>query len=139
MPIILNKWEALIISELSPYNTELLLLTEVAIESILKESEKEKAKIRILLIERLVDSPKTTDKQTYVHLNQAMLIHLLDKLYFYRQIPGVCNKILSLYDIIGQHLQNTLDFIENFFGNYFDRNEKIPASLRKINTEELKK
>ncbi len=139
MPIILNKWEAMILSELDPCNAERLLLTEVAIESILKESEEERANIRIILTKVLVDSPKTTDKQTYVHLNQAMLIHLLDKLYSYGQIPGVCPKILSLYDIIGQHLQNTLDFIENFFGNYFDRNEKIPASFRKISTEMLKK
>lgn len=139
MPIILNKWEAMIISELDPCNAELPLLTESAIESILNESEEERAKIRVLLIERLVDSSKLTDKETYVHLHQAMLIHLLDKLYSYKQIPGVCNKILSLYDSIGQHLQNTLDFIENFFGNYFDRNEKIPASYRKIITGELEK
>jgi len=138
MPTILNKWDTMIIVDLSPDNAALSLLTEASIQSVIKESEEERSKIRILLIEVLIDSPKTTDKQTYVHLNQAMLIHLLDKLYFYRQIPGVCHKILSLYDVLGQHLQNTLDFIENLFGKYFDRNEKIPASFRKISTEELK-
>ena len=68
-----------------------------------------------------------------------MLIRLLDKLYAYKQIPGVCNQILYLYDIIGKHLQNILDFIEDFFSNYFNRNEKLPASYRKVSTLELKK
>jgi hypothetical protein len=139
MPIILNKWDTMIIGDLSPGNAALSLLTEASIQSVIKESEEEQSKIRILLIERLVDSPKTTDKQTYVHLNQTMLIRLLDKLYSYKQIPGVCDKILFLYDTIGQHLQNILDFIEDFFSNYFNRNEKLPASYRMVSTLELKK
>jgi len=139
MPIILNKWDTMIIGDLSPGNAALSLLTEASIQSVIKESEEEQSKIRILLIERLLYNPKIRDKQTYIHVNQTMLIRLLDKLYAYKQIPGVCNQILYLYDIIGKHLQNTLDFIEDFFGNYFDRNEKISASYRMVSTAALKK
>lgn len=129
----------MIVGDLSPGNAALSLLTEASIQSVIKESEEEQSKIRILLIERLLYNPKIRDKQTYIHVNQTMLIRLLDKLYAYKQIPGVCNKILYLYDIIGKHLQNTLDFIEDFFGNYFDRNEKVSASYRMVSTAALKK
>ena len=139
MPIILNKWDTMIIGDLSPGNAALSLLTEASIQSVIKESEEEQSKIRILLIERLLYNPKIRDKQTYIHVNQTMLIRLLDKLYAYKQISGVSNKILHLYDIIGKHLQSTLDFIEDFFGNYFDRNEKISASYRIVSTAVLKK
>src|ERR1035437_9086423 len=139
MPNILNKWDTMIIGDLSPGNAALSLLTEASIQSVIKESEEDQSKIRILLIERLLYHPKVRDKQTYIHVNQTMLIRLLDKLYAYKQISGVCNQILYLYDIIGKHLQNILDFIEDFFGNYFDRNEKVPASYRKVSTGELKK
>src|SRR5665647_1910351 len=90
MPIILNKWDTMIIGDLSPGNAALSLLTEASIQSVIKESEEEQSKIRILLIERLLYNPKIRDKQTYIHVNQTMLIRLLDKLYAYKQIPGVC-------------------------------------------------
>ena len=44
-----------------------------------------------------------------------------------------------MYNGISQHLQGTLDFIENFFGNYFDRNEKVPEPYFTIAKEDLRK
>ena len=46
---------------------------------------------------------------------------------------------MLLYNTISQHLQSTLDFIEDFFGNYFDRNEKVPEPYISIAKENIKK
>lgn len=44
-------------------------------------------------------------------------------------MPG---KVLNLYKGLGNHLQASLDFIEDFFSNYFDKNEKVPIAYLEI-------
>jgi hypothetical protein len=61
----------------------------------------------------------------------------LYKLHLYKQTEELNEKIINLYDSISEHLESTLNFIEDFFGNYFDRNEKVPVSYLKISIEEL--
>lgn len=77
------------------------------------------------------------DKQLYVQVNQAMLIRLLNKLYNYKQEMDLSESVIFLYNSISQHLESTLNFIEDFFGNYFDRNEKVPHGYRMISVKEI--
>ncbi len=137
MPIILNRWENLINNTLHPLNANLVSLTEAGIQNLIYESEAEQERVRALLIEGVIDRAKIRDKQQYVQVNQALLIRLLDKLYAYKQTEGLNDYILSLFDTISRHLETTLAFIEDFFSNYFDRNEKVPAAYLKVSIEEL--
>ena len=137
MPIILNTWSTLIITTLNPSNAKLFLLTDESIQALINQSEAEQEIVRTLLIEGIIDRPKIRDKQQFVQVNQAILIRLLDKLHSYKQNPKVVDNIRCLYNTISQHLENTLDFIEDFFSNYFDRNEKVPTSYLIISIEEL--
>jgi hypothetical protein len=92
--------------------------------------------LKIHLIEWLVDNPKIRDKQQFVQLNQAMLIRLIDKLYSYKK-ETFKSAVQNLYETISEHLENTLNFIEDFFSNHFDRNERVPATYLNISLEEL--
>ncbi len=139
MPMILCKWDKLIATTLYPSNSNLASFTYKCVQNLIDQSKQEQEKLRTLLIEGIVDRPKITDKQQYVQVNQAMLIRLMDKLYSYKQKPGLNDNILCLYDTISQHLENALDFIEDFFSNYFDRNEKVPAAYLIISIGELLK
>lgn len=137
MPVILHKWDALITTTLNPLNVNFASFTDEAIYNFIYQSEAEREKVRNLLIEGIVDKPKVRDKQQYVQVNQAMLIRLLDRLYAYKQTEGLSDKIIFLYNTISRHLEFTLNFIEDFFGNYFDRNERVPVAYLLISTEEL--
>lgn len=137
MPVLLHKWDTLISITLNPQNTNLVSFTDEAINIFIYQSETEREKVRNELIEGIVDRPKIRDKQQYVQVNQAMLIRLLDKLFSYKQAEGLSEKMLNLYTAISRHLENTLNFIEDFFSNYFDRNEKVPVAYLTVSLEEL--
>lgn len=137
MPLVLNKWSALISGTLNPANGIIFSLTKESISDLIRQSEAEEEAVRANLIEGILDMPKIADKHQYVQVNQAILIRLLDKLYSYKQIPNVTDSVLCLYKTVSLHLENTLNFIEDFFSNYFDRNEKVPATYLLISIEEL--
>ncbi len=134
---ILTNCMSLVLGKLNPLNNEIFLLSDNCIQSLIDETEIELEKAKALLIEGMLDKPKIRDKQQFVQLNQAFLINLMNKLYAYRQNKRVDDKIRWLYTSVSKHLQNTLDFIEEFFGNYFDHTEKVPAFYLAICKEEM--
>jgi hypothetical protein len=136
MALVLNKWEKLIYVTINPFQVSINSLSDECIQSLIEQSDKEQEQVRNAMIEWLVDNPKIRDKQQFVQLNQALLIRLLDKLYSYKQeTPN--EHIKNLFEAISRHLESTLNFIEDFFGNYFDRSERVPAGYLKISLEEL--
>lgn len=137
MPVTLNKWDELITNTLSPTNIILIPLTDEVIRGLIFQSEVEREKVRNLLVDGIVNRPKIRDKQQYIQVNQALLIRLLDKLYSYKKFQGLGDKILCLYDIVSQHLEATVNFIEDFFSNYFDRNERAPMAYFSTSIDEL--
>jgi hypothetical protein len=137
MPMILCRWEKLITVTLNPSSAVLNTLSDECIQNLINQSEEEQEIVRTCLIEGIIDRPKIMDKQQYVQVNQAMLIRLIDKLYSFKQREQVNDKVLDVYNTISEHLKNTLDFIEDFFGNYFDRNEKVPAAYLVVAIDEL--
>jgi hypothetical protein len=137
MPIILQKWDTLINITLNPLNASVRSISDETIESFIAQSELERVNVRNLLIEGVIDRQKIMDKQQYVQIIQAMLIRLLDKLHTYKQLKGLSDKLICLYITVSQHVEDVLNFIEDFFGNYFDRNEKVPAPYLLVSIEEL--
>ena len=136
MALVLNKWETLIYSTINPFQGNVDMLSDECIQLLIEQSGKEQEHVRDSMIEWLVDKPKIRDKQQFVQLNQAILIRLLDKLYFYKK--ETCKSaIQNLYESISAHLENTLNFIEDFFSNHFDRNERVRATYLNISLEEL--
>jgi len=136
MALVLNKWETLIYSTISPFQVNVDLLSEECIQLLIEQSDKEQEHVRNSMIEWLVDKTKIRDKQQFVQLNQAILIRLLDKLDSYKK-ETYKSAIQNLYEAISEHLENTLNFIEDFFSNHFDRNERVPATYLNISLEEL--
>lgn len=136
MALVLNKWESLIYTKIIPFQVNVDSFSDEYIQSLIEQSNKEQEQVRNAMMEWLIDNPKTRDKQQFVKLNQAVLIRLLDKLYSYKREESN-EQITNLYESVSRHLENALNFIEDFFGNYFDRNERVPAGYLKISLEEL--
>ena len=137
--MILDKWNTIINGRLKPLNINDDLLAAEAVQLVINESEEDQQTIRSMLIEDLIEKPNVMDKEQYVKVNQTLLIRILDKLFAYSQIKPLNENILLLYNTISQHLQSTLDFVEDFFNNYFDHNEKIPEPYISIAKENIKK
>jgi len=136
MALVFSKWENLVYNKVNPFQVDVHLISDECIQILIEQSEKEQEQVRNAMIEWLVDNPKIRDKQQFVQFNQAVLIRLLDKMYSYKQ-QKPAEQIIDLYDAISRHLENTLNFIEDFFANYFDRNEKVPSAYLNISLEEL--
>jgi hypothetical protein len=136
MNTFLKKWTILINETVCPYHEAIERLSEEEIEAIVHESAEEVENVRNSLVDYLVNNPSIGDKQQFVKVNQAQLIRLLDKLYSCRN-DNVPEKVLILYKALGSHLQASLDFIEDFFGNYFDKNEKVPVAYLDITKSEI--
>ncbi|MGI8583222.1 MAG: hypothetical protein ACR2KX_13550 [Chitinophagaceae bacterium] len=137
MPFALENWNIFINTTLHPANGNLLSLPEESLQSLIKQSKYEEDRVRTLFLEGILERPKVKYKQQYVKLSQAVLIGMLDKLYEYRQKKNLNNKILQLYDTVSYHVENMLNFIEDFFGNYFDLNEKAPTAYLIVSIKEL--
>jgi hypothetical protein len=139
MPFTLENWNMLISRTLDPQSQNFNALTDDSIQNLIEESDKEKEKVRTCFLEGILERPKVKDKQLYIKLNQSMLIRLLDKLFAYRKNGNLDERIIKLYESVSQNLETILDFIEDFFGNYFDKNEKVPMSYLTISIDELYK
>jgi hypothetical protein len=137
MPVTVQRWEELITGSLQPSRLTVIPLADEVMEAFIQQSERERDNARNLLIEGIINRPQIRDKQQFVQLNQAMLIRLLDSVYRYTQTKGLEQKVVDLYSTIVRHLEATLQFIEEFFGNYFDRNENVPLSYFHYATREL--
>jgi hypothetical protein len=137
--MILDKWNTIINGRLNPLNTNDDLLAAETVQLVINESEDDQQTIRSMLIEDLIEKPNVMDKEQYVKVNQTLLIRILDKLFAHSQTRPLNENILLLYNTISQHLQSTLDFIEDFFSNYFDRDEKVPEPYISFAKENIKK
>jgi hypothetical protein len=137
--MILDKWNTIINGRLNPLNTNDDLSDAEAVQLVINESEEDQQTIRSMLIEDLIEKPNVVDKEQYVKINQTLLIRILDKLFVYSQTKPLNENILLLYNTISQHLQSTLDFVEDFFNSYFDHNGKVPEPYISNAKENIKK
>jgi len=137
MPLILQYWNNLIHTTLSLAREFPSVLTDESIETFIKQSEEEQDKVRTSFLEGMLKRSKLKDKQQWVRITQAMLIRLIDKLYSYTQSKEVDHKIFDLYKILIGHLEDTLNFIRDFFGIYFDYDERVPVTYLIISLKEL--
>ncbi|HUZ60578.1 MAG TPA: hypothetical protein VMU83_17535 [Hanamia sp.] len=137
MHLILQYWNTLIHQTLLPERECPSVVTDESIESFIKQFEEEQDKVHNLLLEGMLKRSKLKDKQQWVRITQAMLIRLIDKLYSYTQSKEVDLKIFQLYKIVIGHLEDTLNFIKDFFGIYFDYDERVPVTYLIISLKEL--
>jgi hypothetical protein len=110
---------------------------EQFINEILERTMEENEQVKYRIIEDVLERTEIKDKKQYIKVTQVMIVHFLDKIYFYRQQKSLKPEIKKLYETLTGHLQNTLGFIRNIFGNYFDFNAKASLDYRKKFVAEL--
>ena len=126
----LQSWNKLISESLCPEELQ-QLRGEEFIKEILKRTAEENEQVKYRIIEDVLERTKIKDKKQYIKVTQVMIVHLLDKLYTYRQQKNLKPEVKKIYETVTGHLQNTLGFIQNIFSNYFDFNVKASLDYRK--------
>ena len=126
MTLVLQNWDNVISKIVNPTAPGFDSFTDECLQSILSELPGEEEKIRIRFLEGMMEKSRIKDKLQFVRLNHALGVQLLDKIYLYNQDYEVNQNIHYLYNSLSIDLQNILYFIEYFFGNYIDRNNKLP-------------
>lgn len=137
MPVILQKWNELITNRLNPLKIDFVPPSDKELDDISHQLEAESEKLPYQLIDDIINKPDVRDKQHYVQVHQAMLIRLLNKVFIYKQAEGLSDKLLGVYQSIIFHLEDILNFIEEIFGDHFDKSERVPVPYFLISTGEL--
>lgn len=137
MHLILQNWNTLINTTLNPEQECISSLTDASIQIFKLQSREEQDKVRNSFLGGMIQRTKLKDKHQWVQINQAMLIRLMNKLYNYNKTKERDTRLVDLYNTISSHLENTLNFIKDFFVDYFDLNEKLPLSYLIICVKEL--
>lgn len=122
----LQKWNTLINETLLPSNHSDLIIADELIQRALCQSEEEQKMVRNQIVQDVLERIKIKDKKQYISLIQLLLVSLMDKLYYNQQTLKLPEKIHLLYQQIAHHLLNTLDFIQEYFPDYFNFNQKVP-------------
>lgn len=121
----LQKWNELINETLNPSITTGLIFTDEFIQRVLHESKEEQRRVRSLIVQDVLERIKIRDKKQYVRLIQLLLVNLIDKLSDNRPVFK-SKKIDRLCQEIEEHLLNLLDFLREYFPEYFNNNQKVP-------------
>jgi hypothetical protein len=134
----LQSWNKFISESLCPEELE-QLRGEEFMNEILERTMEQNEQVKYRIIEDLLERTKIKDKRQYIKVTQVMLVHFLDKLYSYGQQKRLKPEVKKLYETLTGYLENTLAFIRNIFGNYFDFNAKASLVYRKKSLTEVKK
>lgn len=132
----LLSWNKLVSVSLCPEELE-QLRGEQFLNEILEKTLAENEEVKYRIIKDVLERTKIKDKEQYIKVTQVMIVHFLDKIYFYRQQKNLTPEVIKVYETLTRHLQNTLGFIRNIFGNYFDFNAKASLDYRKRCLTEL--
>jgi len=137
MRIILQNWVYLVNVKLNPAGEHLSSFTDETIQILKLQSGVEQEKVQKSFITGMLRRTKLKDKKQWIQFNQVMLTSLIDKINDYYQSKEDQSGLLGLYHAIHSHLENTLNFLKDFFRNYFDYNEKLPSCWLTISLQEL--
>ena len=94
--------------------------------------------IQQLIIGEMIGRSGIRDKEEFIQMIQRMVTKLLDNLSLAAEKKVFTENKDALLSLT-QTLLNTIHFIQGFFGNYFDKNEKVPAFLLNLYRNEITK
>lgn len=101
------------------------------------ESEEEHQYFRALLLEEMINRKSTLEKQQLIETVSVYFIRLMDTMFKYSNIKEVANQFKIVSEKVCQHFQQTFQFIEEFFGNYINRERKAPCAYIEMNKAEI--
>lgn len=94
--------------------------------------------IQRLILDEMIGMSGARDNEQFIRMVQLMVTRLLDRVTSITENNPACQEEETL-SAFTQVLVKVMHFIQEFFGNYFDKNEKIPDFLCALYKNELAK
>lgn len=133
---LLHEWSNSVGNILEPEKIFTEEPTAISFTTLLAQHDNLSENIQRLILDEMIGRVGTRDKEQFIRMVQLMVTRLLDSVSSatekYPSLPE--NESLLAFT---QVLLNTIHFIQEFFGNYFDKNERIPAFLISIYKNEI--
>lgn len=79
------------------------------------------------IMNEFVNPDFIVNKQSYGHIMQALLINISDRLFLHPTPAQMSVTIRAFIVTCCKHIDDTIDFLRNFFYQYFDNSTHIPA------------
>ncbi len=129
--------DLLVMSTVHPANPDMKKPSPSQINSHLDLAKKSQQEIIAELKIQFFSTCKERKLELIVQRCQASVIHFTDVLFHYNSFP-VITEVQKLYQSLIELFEELLNFIESYFGNYFNQDTKIPESYRRISLAEYK-
>jgi hypothetical protein len=106
------------------------------ISPLLKQWNNTSENLQRLIIDEMIGRDNAKDKVEFIRMVQLLLTKLLDKISLVYS-----SSLVSINDnqpgLLTQELLRALHFIQEYFGIYFDKNERVPDALISVYQKEI--
>jgi|GEM_PF-1392256 len=138
MTYALETWDDRIRTILTPEQRAFYSANPETVEQLITQSQTDRDKVRRQMIRQAFRLSKEKAMELFVQQHQSVLIRLLDMVHQHQQIPDLDEVTLHLYRNISSHLEEVLQFIEQYFTKYFNLDERVPISYLNLCKSEIR-
>lgn len=125
-PAIFTKWNMLLASRLKPLSLTANQHIDEETQLLLKEWEQENHALQSSLLEAVLATWDENQRRQIVQIHQVLVTRLMNKISALVPSDGASES--GVFARLNTLLGETLSFMEELMGRYFDRNEKVPIS-----------
>lgn len=124
-PVIFTKWNMMLTSKLKPLSLRTNKEIDEETQALLKEWEQENHSLQSSLLEAVLATWDENQRRQIVQIHQVLITRLMNKISALvgPDSASGAGVFASLNNLLGE----TLNFIEELMGRYFDRNERLPT------------
>jgi KaiC/GvpD/RAD55 family RecA-like ATPase len=133
---ILHQWNLSLADGFADADSTSVMPDNSVVVELLNKWSNTAENLQRLIIDEMIGRHYAKDKEEFIRMVQLMLTKLLDK------VSLVCSfSSVSINDkqpgLLTQELLKALHFIQEYFGTYFDKNERVPDVLISFYKKEI--
>lgn len=122
---VFTKWNMLLTGKLKSLSLSANPGTAEDTQLLFKEWEQENNALQVSLLEAVLATWDENERRQIVQIHQVLVTRLMNKIYALDQSNRATKSgVLAPLNTL---LEETLSFMEELMGRYFDRNEKVPS------------
>lgn len=133
---ILHQWNLSLADGFADADSSSVMPDNSVVVELLNKWSNTAENLQRLILDEMIGRHYAKDKEEFIRMVQLMLTKLLDK------VSLVCScSSISINDkqpgLLTQELLKALHFIQEYFGTYFDKNERVPDVLISFYKKEI--
>ncbi len=132
----LHQWSLSLAAGFSGTATNSAIPDNTIINQLLNKWGTTAENLQQLILDEMISRNYAKDKEEFIRMVQVMLTKLLDKIS-----SGCSASSVTTTDkkhlLLTQQLLKSLHFIQEYFGTYFDKNERVPDVLISVYKKEI--